>query len=543
LERDEDQKTLATNLKESASDSIFADLRLSDYLEIAHRRKWWVILSALAMLIASTIVAHRLSNVYRAETTILVDSSQVPNNYVAPVVSSDISARLTTLQQQVLSPTRLKKLVEAEGLYPDPTGKRTEDDIIQSVQRAIVVQVVNPGAGKMGAFIVAYNSSRRDEVARVTNHIAQMFIEENLKAREEQTSGTAQFLKDQMDETKRALDDTETQLRLIKSQNIFDLPESKPYHMEALATLRGQVQSIHDKLNQDQRDKAILQSMLFSEGPAPTIDVDSDDGGGTGSVSPDQAQVQRLEAKLSELRTRYGPAHPEVRRTQNEINELKKKIANAPLASPESIADQRPAIQPNKSSTRNPVLQAQIEKLDEDIKDLSTQVSPLQKQIDSHTARLAEMPVFEQKISRLQQDNDSLRKQYASLLDKKQAADMSYALEIRQKAERFVVLDAAQTPLKPAAPNRPLISFAGLFAGLLLGAALAGVMEMNDETVRSETEVSRILGKPVLSGIPRLVSAQERKVLWMRVAGMLAGTVIGSLALGLLLSMVAGRFF
>jgi hypothetical protein len=66
---------------------------------------------------------------------------------------------------------------------------------------------------------------------------------------------------------------------------------------------------------------------------------------------------------------------------------------------------------------------------------------------------------------------------------------------------------------------------------------------MNDETVRSETEVARILGKPVLSGIPRLVSAQERKVLWMRVAGMLAGTVISSLALGLLLSMVAGRFF
>lgn len=114
---------MPTNLKESSSESIFTDLKLSDYLEIARRRKWWVILSALAMLIASTIVAHRLSNVYRAETTILVDSSQVPNNYVAPVVSSDISARLTTLQQQVLSPTRLKKLVEAEGLYPDPTGK------------------------------------------------------------------------------------------------------------------------------------------------------------------------------------------------------------------------------------------------------------------------------------------------------------------------------------------------------------------------------------------------------------------------------------
>jgi succinoglycan biosynthesis transport protein ExoP len=533
---------LANALNESSANNIFADLKLSDYLSIALRRKWWIILSALGMLIVSAIVAHRLKNVYRAETTILVDSSQVPNNYVAPVVSTDISARLTTLQQQVLSPTRLKRLVEAEHLYPDPTGKRTEDDIIQSVQRAIVVQVVNPGGGKMGAFLIAYNSSNRDEVARVTNRIAQMFIEENLRAREEQTSGTAQFLEEQMDETKRELDETETQLRAIKSQNVFDLPESKPYHMEALATLRGQVQSLQDKITQDQRDKAMLQSMLYSGGPAPTIDVDSDAGGGAGGVSPNQAEVQRLEAKLAQLRTRYGPAHPEVRRTQAEIDTLKKKIESAPPESTESIAQQKPAIQANKASTRNPVLQAQIEKLDEEIKDLSSQVLPLQKQIDSHTARLGEMPAFEQKISRLQQDNESLRKQYASLLDKKQSADMSYALEIRQKAERFVVLDAAQTPLRPAAPNRPLIAFAGLLGGLLMGAALAGVTEMSDETVRSEAEASRILGKPVLSGVPCLVSAHERKALWIRGAGMLAGTVIASTALGFLLSLVAGRF-
>jgi polysaccharide biosynthesis transport protein len=534
---------LANGLTDSPSANTFSDLGLGDYLDIAWRRKWWLILSALAMLIASTVVALRLRNVFRAETTILVDSSQVPNNYVAPVVTTDISARLTTLQQQVLSPTRLKKLVEVEGLYPDASRKRTEDDVIQAVQKAITVQIVNPGGGKMGAFLIAYSSNTRDEVARVTNHIAQMFIEENLKAREEQTSGTAQFLEEQMAETKQELDETETQLRAIKSQNILDLPESKPYHMEALATLRGQVQNIQDKINQDQRDRAMLQSMLFSGGPAPTIDVDSDYGTDGGGLSPDQLQVQRLETRLSELRTRYGPAHPEVRRTQNEIDRLKKKIADTPPDSSTATAAQKPAIETNKSSTRNPVLQAQIEKLDDEIRDLSTQVLPLQKQIDTHTARLAEMPVFEQKISRLQQDNESLRRQYASLQDKKQAADMSYALEIRQKAEKFVVLDAAQTPQRPAAPNRPLISLAGLVLGVFLGGALAAAAEMSDETVRSESEASRILDKPVLSGIPSLVSAQERKIVWLRATGMLACTVIGSLALGLLLSAVAGRFF
>jgi succinoglycan biosynthesis transport protein ExoP len=530
-------------LAESPVTSILNDLRLSDYLDIARRRKWWIILSALAMLIASAVVAHRLKNVYRAETTILVDASQVPYNYVAPVVSTDISARLTTLQEQDLSPTRLAKLVEAEGLYPDPRGKRTEDDVIRSVQKAITFEVVNPGGGKMGAFRIAYSSDKQDEVSRVANRLASMFIEENLKAREEQTSGTAQFLEDQMTETKRQLDVTDNQLQAIKARNVLDLPEAKPYHMEALATLRGQVQNIQDKISQDQRDKAILQSMLLSGGPAPTIDVDSAYGENDSGLPPDQVQIQKLETRLAELQTRYGPAHPEVRRTQHEITQLKEKIANASSDSLATTANQKPAIQPNKSSPRNPVLQDQIEKLDDDVKEQSGLLSPLQQRIEFHTAKLAEEPVFEQKITNLQQNYEALKKQYAGLLDKKQAADLSYALEVRQKAEKFVVLDAAKTPQKPAAPNRPLISFAGLMGGLLLGAALAAGVEMNDETVRSETEVARILGKPVLSGIPRLVSAQERKVLWMRVAGMLAGTVISSLALGLLLSMVAGRFF
>jgi len=522
---------------------VFDELRLGDYLEIARRRRWFIIVSVLAMFLASTVVAYRLRNVYRAETTVLVDSSQVPYNYVAPVVSSDITARLSTLQQQLLSPTRLKKLVEAEGLYPDPSGKRTEDDVIRSVQSSITVELVNPGGGKMGAFRIAYSSKRRDEVARVANHLAGLFIEENLKAREEQTSGTAQFLDDQLTETKHELDATDAELRAIKSKNILDLPESKPYHMEALATLRGQVQNIEDKISQDQRDKAIFQSMLLSGGPAPTIDVESSYGGNDSGLSPEQVQIQKLEGKLSELRTRYGPAHPEVRRTQHEIDQLKKKIANAPPDSAERTTNQKPAIQPSTTRLRNPVLQAQIEKAEEDINDLSRQLLPLQKQIEFHTAKLTEVPVFEQKISRLQQDNDSLKKQYASLLDKKQAAEMSYNLEVRQKAERFVVLDAAQTPQKPAAPNRPLISFAGLMGGLLLGVALAAGLEMNDETVRSESEAARILGKPVLSGIPRLVSARERKVSQLRAAGILACTVVGSIALGLLLSLVTGRFF
>jgi polysaccharide biosynthesis transport protein len=280
--------------------------------------------------------------------------------------------------------------------------------------------------------------------------------------------------------------------------------------------------------------------MFVAGGPAPTVDVDGEQGSG-GGLSSDEARIQKLETKLSELRVRYGPAHPDVRKTQNEIDRLRKIIANAPRNSP--AVDAKPAIQPDRMSLRNPVLQAQIDKFDEDIREQTKLLQPLQERMEFHTSKLAQVPVFEQQIARLQQDYEFSKMQYTGLLEKKQGAEMSYALEIRQKAERFVVLDAAQTPLRPAAPNRILITLAGLAGGLVFGVALAAAAEIKDESVRNETEAARICGKPVLGGIPGIVSLQERLARRWRAAGLVAGTVAGSVVLGLLFSFVSKRLF
>jgi uncharacterized protein involved in exopolysaccharide biosynthesis len=157
-----------------------------------------------------------------------------------------------------------------------------------------------------------------------------------------------------------------------------------------------------------------------------------------------------------------------------------------------------------------------------------------------HEGKLQQIPAFEQRIARLQQDYDSLKLQYTGLLDKEKAAEISHALEVHQKGERFEVLDSAVTPNLPASPNRLLISVAGLFVGLLAGAGLAAFAEMNDESVRSESEAGRILGKPVLTGVPQIVSTEELRRWRLRAIGAFVGTVAGSVALGFLLSMVAG---
>ncbi|MBZ5695430.1 MAG: hypothetical protein LAN36_08705 [Acidobacteriia bacterium] len=503
----------------------------------------WIILATLGLSVCTVVATSRLPNIYRAETVILVDSQQVPDKYVPDVIPGDIAGRLTTVQQQVLSPTRLKTLVESEGLYPDPTGKLSEKQVITSTQKSIVVELINPGAGKLGSFRIQYSGQNRSIVAPIANRLAQMFIDENMSAREGQTADTAEFLESQLAETKKELDDKDAQLQAIKARNIMDLPESKPYHLEALANLRGQVTTIQNKIQDDQREKSIVQSMLSSTIDAPTIDVDGTAVGG-GPTGPFDAQLQKLESKLSELRSHYGPGHPDVRRTQNEINKLKAKMAAA-AADPtnaQAVEDSRPAIQPSPLR-HNPVLEAQISQLDEEMRGQTNLLGPLQEQIEFHTTKLQQMPVFEQQLGRLQQDYDIIKGQYKDLQDKEQAAKISHALEVHQKGDRFVVLDEATTPESPAAPNRLLINLAGLVGGLLAGIVLAAIAEVNDKSVRTGKEAAKIFGRPVLTETPLVTSEPERRSRFIRLAGVLVGTAAGSAALGFIVPIVVGRFF
>ena len=149
--------------------------------------------------------------------------------------------------------------------------------------------------------------------------------------------------------------------------------------------------------------------------------------------------------------------------------------------------------------------------------------------------------MFEQRISVLMRDYDSLRAHYASLNDKKLSADMSNNLENRQKGERFVILDPAQVADRPTAPNRPLLMIAALLGGLIGGCALALLRDLSDASVRSEREAAKILGKPILADIPAITNPKERRSKAVRATGALIGTAVASVALGIALSYITGR--
>lgn len=520
-----------TTAKQSApgseAGSGFQEFRY--YLGVISRRKVFVILTAVGFLFCAAVVARRLPNVYRTQTVILVDAQQVPSSYVQSPVSSSLQDRLSTIQQQVMSPTRLANMIEKDGLFASERGKVSMESLILKIQKSTSVDV----AGHFSSFRIDYQGEDPKEASVIANELATTFISENEKVRQQQFKGTADFLDNQLQETKSQLESKEQQLQNMKATHVNELSESKQFHLEALNNLRTQLAASEDRVRQAKQSKVMLEYSMSSN--APTVEVD---GGSTGSISPLESQIEKQEARLAELRSRYGPNFPDVRKAQAEIDRLKKKAATEKPKAPIEASDEPAA---KTTTKRNPVLEAQIQKLDQEIEEQTKLQGPLQQQIDFHVSKLERVPIFEQEIAGLMRDYDSLRSHYQSLLDKKLSAQMAAELEDRQKGERFVPLDRAPIPDRPSGPNRIVISLGGLILGLVAGVGLAMGIEMMDESVRTEHEAAELLGIPVLAGIPQMYTAAEVHTRRMRLGLATVLTAAVSSGLGLLISIVTHK--
>lgn len=513
-----------------------AMLGFGDYFQVFRRRAGLILLTALAVTVVVVIVVRQMPSLYRAETVILVDPQEVPGTMVQPIITSSISDRLSTIQQEVTSTTRLENLVHSMNLFAELRKTASDQQVIAAMQKAITVQVVEQGGRGMSAFRVGFSGKNPVEVAEVANELAEMFISENLKMREQQSYGTAQFLEDEQKHTKEELEQKEAQLNEVKAKYMLDLPDSKQYHLEALATLRSQLQASQDRVNQAEQQKVYLQSLMSTQ--APTVDLDS----GVESGSPrSSAEVQKLEAQLSALKARYGDNYPEVRKIEAQLKEVTEKTPKRG-----SIEMPPPVIQdasaPGQKSGGNPVLVAQVQRFDEEIAKEKNIQKDLEQQIAFHEGKLEKIPLVEQRISGVMRDYDSLRTHYSALENKKLDADTASALETHEKGERFHVLDRAVVPTAPYAPKRLLISIAGLLAGLALGLGIAVLVEKRRGAVYTKDEILGLIGQsPILATIPKINTAGEIRMRRFRAAAAFMITTAGSVAAGVALSYLMNK--
>lgn len=483
------------------------NLQVQDYLEIIKRRALWILISALLVSLATYLFVRTLPNVYVSETVILVEAPKIPVEYVRPTASA-IQNQLSTISQQIMSRTRLEKIIIENNLYSEKRKKLPMEDVIELMRKEIDLKVPKVEGRTADSFTLSYEAYKPEIAQKVTTELASLYIEENLKNREEQTEDVTQFLDSQMKETEAKLNRLETRLGEFKSRNMGALPEQETANIAVLNGLQQQLQASIDSTNRLE-DQKTYQNRLLSElkslgNLAKSRRSDASSASrATQSPSGPQSELEALKTQRDILLSRYTKDHPDVRKLDLQIAQLEKTIPTTketPLQNGLPDANSGAAVaQPDLETAQ---IKNQIEVIEQQLKRGLMEQQRIREQIGSYQARVGSTPWVEQQQKEISRDYDITKQHYQTLLSKRNDAAMATNLEKRQKGEQFRIIDPASFPEKPTKPDRLRLNLFGLLAGLAIGLGIALSLELADESIRSENELARLTNLPVLASIP-----------------------------------------
>jgi protein tyrosine kinase modulator len=485
--------------------------------EVWGRRKWLATVLFLLPFSAVLSLLVALPNVYRSTALILVDRQQVPEEFVKSTVTSALETRLQTISQEILSRQRLEGIINRFGLYQDLRRRVPNEEVIERMRRDTSLELRGAdsrddrGRGTV-AFTIGYWGSDPQQVAIVTNTLASLYIEENLKVREKQSAGTADFLKVQLDDVKRKLDEQERKVSDFKKLYVGELPQELEVNLATLERLNAQL-----RLNNDSQARSLerRQALLRQFTDLGVLTAQSSRPGAPplAPPSPVALRLSQLRQELAELRTRYSDKYPDVVRVRAEIAMLERELASGKT---ELASDAlRGATPPTPIDPQLLRMRQAVDEVEAEIKILKAEEDRLRSAIAGYQRRVQDTPHREQQYRELARDYESTKELYASLLRRYADSQIAESMEQRQKGEQFRILDAALPATRPAAPNRERLFMLGLACSLALAGAGVLLAEKLDSSFHSVDQLRAFTTVPVLVSIPRIVGAQDvRRQRW-----------------------------
>jgi polysaccharide chain length determinant protein (PEP-CTERM system associated) len=481
---------------------------------------------------------------YKSSTLILVEQPTMPKNYVEPNVTDNLQDRLQSITQQILSRTRLLLIIDKLHLYSDQHRPLTPDDKVAMVRKNIDIELVRDQQNlTITAFRVSFIAANPGIAQQVTGELTNLFIDENTRVREQQSEQTTEFIRQQLESARSSLADQEAKVRAFQAAHEGSLPTQQASNLTILSGLQSQLQNEQDALNAANQQKVYTQSLLdqyrATQGTTRTAT-----GAPTGLAAIDE-QLEKLQAKLADLSTRYTDRYPEVQEVKDQIAKTQKSrdqaLANLKNKAHDQDSDAQAVTVPGENSALLQ-LQSQLRANQAEAANRQQAITSLKERINSYQGQLSAEPGVEQQLADLTRGYEQSKANFDDLLKKENDSQMATSMEQMQEGERFTMIDPPSLPLKPDFPNRLKMCGAGLGVGLALGLLLVVGLEFFDDRMHGEKDIQNLLPVMVIAEVPEIVTPSDLQGEKRRIVlgWVMAGFVLFSILAGTAVSYLRG---
>jgi len=538
---------------------------LDDYLAILRRRKGQLIWPALLILAISVGLAVFLPSSYRSEATILIEQQEIPSDLVRSTVTSYANERIQIISQRVMTTENLGKIIDRYGLYADRRPETSLSLLAEQMredigEETISADVVDPRSGRPTtatiAFKLSFTSKDPRLAQKVTNELASLYLNENLKQREKSALETTGFLAKEAEKLQQEVKDLESRLADFKEKNINNLPEHQQLNIQLmersdreLADTKQQIRSleereiylksqlaqlsptsdlydskgkrimgIEDRLSALQTEYAGLAAHYTEQHPTlvkmrreiEALKIEA--GESPTDMEQYRRQLEADKAELARLRVNYSEQHPDVIDLRNKI-----KRTQATLDDVAKARETTKVVGQHKAD--NPAyidLQTQLNATRNDLASLKQQRRELEAKIADFEKRLMTSPQVEREYRNLTRDYDNALAKYQEVKAKQLEAELAESLERERKGDRFSLIEPPQFPEEPASPNRVAILFLGFLFSLAGGGGNVALRESMDKSIHGAKDLVSVTGAPPLAVIPFIENDGDRRRLRRR---------------------------
>ena len=469
---------------------VFEEVRAALYS--AWARKWLVLGVAWGVCLAGWLVVAMIPNSYESKAKIFVQLDDILTKQTG-IAGSDKSD-IQRVKQTLASASTLEKVIRSTKLGEGVTTPQQMEREIGGLAEAVAVKSeednlfeINVTIGK-GHFSDAENARLAQDVAQ---KLLDIFREENIAGNRGEVADAVAVLDAQLQERAKDLEAAEAKLTAFEAEH----PE-----------LAGGSGAISTRLNQTRTelrgvdaDIAAAQSSLAAingqiAGTPQTLP------GGAGPVGTATAAFQQAQAQVAQLRARgLKNSHPDMQSALKQMELLRQQAANEPGGGGGGIPNPAYSSLISIKAERQANLQA-----------LLARKAALQADVSMSMADQASEPALAAEAQRIGRDYEVLKEKYDQLLQDREELQLRSNLETERPSFRFDIIDAPALPLKPAAPNRPILLLGVLILGIGAGVGGAFAMTQLKSTFATTNGLQKALGLPVLGAISTSLTSHQR---------------------------------
>ena len=527
----------------------FRQRTAGEFIKMLKRRKWFIFLPVITMTAAIGYVVYKLPSVYESKTLLTVKPPQISDKVVQPLSDEDLSQRLQTISQEVLSRSSLEPMITKYNLFElERSAGMDTALIVDKMRKNIVVEVEKSDNEKLAAFRISYRDRKPDATRNVTQELASKYVNAQVLASTQSAEKTRDFLQEALETSKSELNQIEQERLKVMMQNVETLPESSQGLIAQLDGLRKREESLTKEKETLSAERGRLNDQIGSNNRQMRLiedygEKETQDAARQASQiedTPAYAQLvnrrAELSAQLDKLLKVFKEKHPDVIAKKDEIARINDEIENLRKSTDKRVqvasqsSSRKAELQKKNLELENQRIQNQVGQIEQQIQYKNQELQQNAGQIMILEQKINTIPNVKVALEGINSQYASAKQKYEDLSKKINDASMQVNREANAQGETIQVQDAANLPESPVAPKRAMLTGLGAAIGLAIGLFLAAVFELPRVfRIQNIEDAKHYTGLPVLASVPPLLSHDEkawlRRAHWLRVMAGLTAAV------------------